>query len=62
MPALSARACCQCRRANPPPHTPRTPRLAQVADGSPIKRALFNWGYARKLHFLEKGYAYDKVG
>lgn len=34
----------------------------QVAEGSPIKRMLFNWGYARKLHALEAGHAFDKVG
>lgn len=33
----------------------------QVAEGSPIKRALFNWGYHRKLHSLEAGHSWDKV-
>ena len=45
--------------ARPPPSPPLL-RL-QVAEGSALKRALFNWGYQRKLHFLGKGYAYDKV-
>ncbi len=34
----------------------------QVAEGSFLKKALFNWGYSRKLHFLDKGLPYDKVG
>lgn len=33
----------------------------QVSEGSFVKKALFNWGYQRKLHFLNKGCTFDKV-
>lgn len=35
--------------------------MSKVDSGSPIKRALFHWGYRRKLHALEAGYAFDKA-
>lgn len=35
--------------------------MQKVSEGSFLKKTLFNWGYSRKLHFLEKGYAYDKA-
>jgi hypothetical protein len=34
----------------------------QVNEGSFLKKSLFHWGYNRKLHFLQKGHTYDKVG
>lgn len=48
-----------------PPHPPHPTPFAppsQVSEGSFLKKALFNWGYQRKLHFLNKGLPYDKVG
>lgn len=33
----------------------------QVSEGSFLKKALFNWGFQRKLHFLNKGLSFDKV-
>jgi hypothetical protein len=38
------------------------PPPLQVTEGSFLKKSLFHWGYNRKLHFLQKGLAYDKVG
>ncbi|PSC74925.1 long chain acyl-synthetase 4-like [Micractinium conductrix] len=35
--------------------------MAKVAEGSFVKKTLFNWGYQRKLHSLAKGYSYDKA-
>ena len=40
----------RCARA--PATAPRSP--PQVAEGSFIKRTLFNWGYKRKLHALNE--------
>jgi hypothetical protein len=33
----------------------------QVNAGGFVKKALFNWGYHRKLAFLDKGLPFDKV-
>ncbi|KAL4444633.1 hypothetical protein ABPG77_002450 [Micractinium sp. CCAP 211/92] len=35
--------------------------MQKVSEGSFLKKALFNWGYQRKLHFLNKGLPYDKA-
>ena len=35
--------------------------MAKVDAGSGLKKALFHWGYKRKLHALEAGYSYDKA-
>ncbi|KAL4427692.1 hypothetical protein ABPG75_001781 [Micractinium tetrahymenae] len=35
--------------------------MQKVSEGSFVKKALFNWGYQRKLHFLNKGLTYDKA-
>lgn len=33
----------------------------QINDAGGVKKLLFNWGFARKLHFLKQGFAQDKV-
>ncbi|KAH7620805.1 putative Long chain acyl-CoA synthetase 4 [Nannochloris sp. 'desiccata'] len=35
--------------------------MAKVDGGSGLKKALFHWGYKRKLHALDAGHAYDKA-
>ncbi|KAI3429472.1 hypothetical protein D9Q98_005564 [Chlorella vulgaris] len=35
--------------------------MAKVQEGSFVKKTLFNWGYSRKLHALQKGFAYNKA-
>lgn len=35
--------------------------VANVEAGSALKRALFHWGFARKLHALQAGHAFDKA-
>jgi len=35
--------------------------IAKVDGGSGLKKALFHWGYKRKLHALDAGHAYDKA-
>jgi len=35
--------------------------MSKLQSGSFIKRALFNWGFNRKLHALNAGHAYDKA-
>jgi hypothetical protein len=51
LPALLCSAC---------PSLPCLP-FPQVQEGSFVKKTLFNWGYSRKLHALQKGFAYNKV-
>ena len=35
--------------------------ISKVDGGSAIKKALFHWGYRRKLHALNAGHAFDKA-
>ena len=35
--------------------------VSAVKGGSGLKRALYNWGYARKLHALNAGLPHDKA-
>ena len=35
--------------------------MAKVDGGSGLKKALFHWGYKRKLHALDAGHPYDKA-
>ncbi len=36
--------------------------MLQVEAAGGVKKYLFDWGYARKLHHLQQGYSHDKVG
>lgn len=38
------------------------PTPTQITGAGLIKRALFNWGYNRKLYFMKNGYPQAKVG
>jgi hypothetical protein len=38
------------------PRNPLTPAPARRPQG-PVKKFMFRWGFARKLHFLREGFA-----
>jgi hypothetical protein len=33
----------------------------QINDAGGVKKLLFNWGFARKLFYIKRGLAHDKV-